>query len=78
MSAIDIRRLLRVAWERAKASQGLRDEDPVVENVQVSVIRTIAELEVARLQRDESATPDTVVSPLPQEHAGDHDLPKVA
>jgi len=78
MSAIDIRRLFRVAWERTKASQGIKEDDPVIENVQGSVIRSIAELEVARLQRTNPVPLGDQAPPLPQEHGDDHHMPKVA
>ncbi len=77
-----------MAWERAKASQGVRDDDPVIENVQTSVVRSIAELEIARLQRANHVPLSRVSlnqvplenagSAVPQEHADDYDLPKVA
>jgi hypothetical protein len=88
MPAIDIRRLFRVAWERAKASQGVRDDDPVLENVQTSVVRSIAELEVARLQRTNHVPlnrvplnhvpPENAGSAAAREHEDDRPLSKVA
>jgi hypothetical protein len=51
MPAFDLRQIFRKAWQRAKESERVTDDDPVAEHVQESVVRTIAELEVRRLQR---------------------------
>ena len=51
MVALDIRHLFRAAWLRAKETEKVSDDDPIAEHVQESVVRSIAELEVARLQR---------------------------
>lgn len=57
MSPYNVKDLFRLAWLRAKETEGLADDDPIVKSVQTKVIRTIAELEVSRLPAEESASP---------------------
>lgn len=56
MAAIDIKHLFKIAWQRAKETEAVEDGDPVVEQVQGNVVRAIAELEIARLHRAQSAS----------------------
>jgi hypothetical protein len=54
MSAIDIKRLLRSAWQHAKKSEGLSEDDPLIEHIEGKIIHAIAELDVASVQRVKS------------------------
>lgn len=58
-----IRNLYRLAWVRAKETEGLADDDPIVKNVQNKVIRTIAELEVSRSSTDETVCAEMDAKP---------------
>jgi hypothetical protein len=51
MSAVDVKRLLRSAWQCAKKSEGLSEDDPLIERIEGKVIHAIAELDVASVQR---------------------------
>jgi hypothetical protein len=63
MSAIDIKRLFRTAWEQTKKSEEVTDDDPVVEHIEGNVIRTIAALDIAQLQREKRVSPADALPP---------------
>lgn len=56
MSAVDIKRLARMAWQRTKRTEAAGDDDPVMEHVEGKVVRAIAELEVVRLRRQQQVS----------------------
>jgi hypothetical protein len=50
MAALDIKHLFRLAWERTKETEKVKDGDPAVEYIEGTVIRMIAELDFARFR----------------------------
>lgn len=57
MAPLDLRYLFKTAWERAKESEQVSEDDPVVEHLKGSVIRAIAEVEVCRMERAQCPAP---------------------
>lgn len=51
MAKLDIKRLVKRSLERVKQSEHVRDTDPSIVHLEENVLRSIAELEVARAQR---------------------------
>src|SRR5581483_11559097 len=45
LAALDIKHVFRLAWERTKETEKVKDGDPAVEYIEGTVIRLIAELD---------------------------------
>jgi hypothetical protein len=78
MTRLDLRYLFKTAWERAKESEQVSDDDPVVEHIKGSVIRAIAEVEVSRMQRGHSSIPQRGLSKAGTEEKKDPTIPAAA
>ena len=66
--------------DRVKASEKVNDDDPMASRLEGEVVRTIAELEVARLQRVEASSllNPPPVTPTGHDNEDDPTLRKVA
>lgn len=51
MGRLDIKRIVKSTLERVKQSEHVRDSDPSIQHLEENVVRSIAELELARLER---------------------------
>lgn len=51
MAKLDIRRIVKTTLERVKQSEHVKDTDPSIVHLEENVVRSIAELEVARSER---------------------------
>jgi hypothetical protein len=76
MCALDIKELFRRAWQRTKQTEAAKEDDPVLKNVEVAVVRTIAELEVTRLERP-IAVPVPAAEKAPEKPRSDDPDPTI-
>lgn len=51
MARLDIKRIVKSTLERVKQAEHVRDSDPSIQHLEEKVLRSIAELEVAKLDR---------------------------
>jgi hypothetical protein len=78
MSAVDVRRFARLAWQRVKQSEEVKDDDPALEHIEGRVIRKIVDLEVSRLQRTSSVCPIEGIPKPAEENEDDPTISAVA
>jgi hypothetical protein len=75
MALLDVRKLARSALERVKLSEKAADSDPSVVHLKDAVVRSMAELEVSRVQRITS-NPDAP-PPSSDDSQSEKDKPKL-
>jgi hypothetical protein len=63
MRSIDIKNVLQTTLQNLEQSAELRENDPSMLELKGTLIRTIAELEIARLQRGQTAEPTQTAEP---------------
>jgi hypothetical protein len=71
MPSINIKNVLQTTLQSVEQSAELRENDPSLRELKATLIRTIAELEVAKLERAESAQPAAVAMQLEVPKEGD-------